>query len=155
MSVFMLLNRWFGIQLNPHFLGIDLKYVTCFELYHPPFRNNVISLITTSHVMMPKAVYVYWFSILCRNTLIIFTHRWFFPHDFLSLQINISSGDSFLVVLLYILTRMLKFPCRFFFVRAGMMGWLLINLSVLARSVLNATLSQSMILYQTFCAVNW
>ncbi|XP_023005820.1 delta(14)-sterol reductase-like [Cucurbita maxima] len=42
---------------------------------------------------------------------------------------------------------------KFFFVRAGMMGWLLINLSVLARSVLDATLSQSMILYQTFCAL--
>uniref|UniRef100_A0A2N9HPH1 Delta(14)-sterol reductase n=1 Tax=Fagus sylvatica TaxID=28930 RepID=A0A2N9HPH1_FAGSY len=39
---------------------------------------------------------------------------------------------------------------KFFFVRAGMMGWLLINLSVLARSIQDATLSQSMILYQIF-----
>ncbi|GMH09902.1 hypothetical protein Nepgr_011743 [Nepenthes gracilis] len=40
---------------------------------------------------------------------------------------------------------------KFFFVRAGMLGWLLINLSVLARSVQDANLSQSMILYQLFC----
>ncbi|XP_070665745.1 delta(14)-sterol reductase isoform X2 [Malus domestica] len=42
---------------------------------------------------------------------------------------------------------------KFFFVRAGMMGWLFINLSVLARSVQDGTLSQSMILYQLFCAL--
>ncbi|KAK9985738.1 hypothetical protein SO802_030689 [Lithocarpus litseifolius] len=42
---------------------------------------------------------------------------------------------------------------KFFFVRAGMMGWLIINLSVLARSIQDATLSQSMILYQLFCAL--
>ena len=44
--------------------------------------------------------------------------------------------------------------CRFFFVRAGMMGWLLINLSILAKSVQDDSLSQSMILYQIFCAVH-
>lgn len=43
--------------------------------------------------------------------------------------------------------------CRFFFVRAGMMGWLLINLSVLARSYLDDKLGQSMIFYQIFCTV--
>lgn len=43
--------------------------------------------------------------------------------------------------------------CRFFFVRAGMMGWLFINLSVLAKSIQDDTLSKSMILYQLFCAV--
>jgi delta14-sterol reductase len=43
--------------------------------------------------------------------------------------------------------------CRFFFVRAGMMGWLLINLSILAKSVQDGSLSQSMILYQIFCAL--
>ncbi|XP_009365320.1 delta(14)-sterol reductase-like [Pyrus x bretschneideri] len=42
---------------------------------------------------------------------------------------------------------------KFFFVRAGMMGWLFINLSVLARSVQDGTFSQSMILYQLFCAL--
>ncbi|KAF2594751.1 hypothetical protein F2Q70_00043806 [Brassica cretica] len=42
---------------------------------------------------------------------------------------------------------------RFFFVRAGMMGWLLINLSILAKSVQDDSLSQSMILYQIFCAL--
>ncbi|KAJ4705127.1 delta(14)-sterol reductase [Melia azedarach] len=42
---------------------------------------------------------------------------------------------------------------KFFFVRAGMMGWLLINLSVLAKSIQDGTLSQSMILYQLFCAL--
>ncbi|KAK0585904.1 hypothetical protein LWI29_036049 [Acer saccharum] len=41
----------------------------------------------------------------------------------------------------------------FFFVRAGMMGWLLINLSILAKSVLDGLLSRSMILYQTFSAL--
>ncbi|GJR90810.1 delta(14)-sterol reductase [Tanacetum coccineum] len=41
----------------------------------------------------------------------------------------------------------------FFFVRAGMMGWLLINLSVLAKSVQDSNLSQSMILYQIFCVI--
>ncbi|KAA3465038.1 delta(14)-sterol reductase [Gossypium australe] len=41
---------------------------------------------------------------------------------------------------------------KFFFVRAGMMGWLIINLSVLAKSVQDGSLSQSMILYQLFCA---
>ncbi|KAK8663034.1 hypothetical protein V6N13_024915 [Hibiscus sabdariffa] len=42
---------------------------------------------------------------------------------------------------------------KFFFVRAGMMGWLLINLSVLAKSVQDGSLSQSMILYQLFCVL--
>jgi delta14-sterol reductase len=42
---------------------------------------------------------------------------------------------------------------KFFFVRAGMMGWLLINLSILAKSVQDGSLSQSMILYQIFCAL--
>ncbi|KAL3738047.1 hypothetical protein ACJRO7_019556 [Eucalyptus globulus] len=42
---------------------------------------------------------------------------------------------------------------KFFFVRAGMMGWLLINLSVLARSVQDGNLSLSMILYQLFCVL--
>uniref|UniRef100_A0A803P3Q2 Delta(14)-sterol reductase n=1 Tax=Cannabis sativa TaxID=3483 RepID=A0A803P3Q2_CANSA len=39
---------------------------------------------------------------------------------------------------------------KFFFVRAGMMGWLLINLSVLARSIEDGTLDRSMILFQLF-----
>ncbi|XP_039015484.1 delta(14)-sterol reductase-like isoform X1 [Hibiscus syriacus] len=42
---------------------------------------------------------------------------------------------------------------KFFFVRAGMMGWLLINLSVLAKNVEDGSLSQSMILYQLFCVL--
>lgn len=42
---------------------------------------------------------------------------------------------------------------KFFFVRAGMMGWLLINLSVLAKLFQDASLSQSMILYQLFCVL--
>ncbi|KAH0885078.1 hypothetical protein HID58_061174, partial [Brassica napus] len=42
---------------------------------------------------------------------------------------------------------------KFFFVRAGMMGWLLINLSILAKSFQDGSLSQSMILYQIFCAL--
>ncbi|XP_027363217.1 delta(14)-sterol reductase-like [Abrus precatorius] len=42
---------------------------------------------------------------------------------------------------------------KFFFVRAGMMGWLLINLSVLMKSILNGSLSKSMILYQLFCVL--
>lgn len=40
---------------------------------------------------------------------------------------------------------------KFFLVRAGMLGWLLINLSVLSKSVQDAKLDQSMILYQLFC----
>ncbi|CAM8931053.1 unnamed protein product [Rhodiola kirilowii] len=39
---------------------------------------------------------------------------------------------------------------KFFLVRAGMMGWLLINLSVLAKSFQDENLSRSMILYQLF-----
>lgn len=46
------------------------------------------------------------------------------------------------------------FFCRFFFVRAGMMGWLLINLSILAKSFQDGALRLSMILYQLFCAVS-
>ncbi|OMO82051.1 delta(14)-sterol reductase-like protein [Corchorus capsularis] len=42
---------------------------------------------------------------------------------------------------------------KFFFVRAGMMGWLLINLSILAKSVQDGSLSLSMILYQLFCVL--
>ncbi|GLT63191.1 hypothetical protein SLA2020_357720 [Shorea laevis] len=42
---------------------------------------------------------------------------------------------------------------KFFFVRAGMMGWLLINLSLLAKSIQDGTLSRSMVLYQLFCAL--
>lgn len=40
---------------------------------------------------------------------------------------------------------------KFFFVRAGMTGWLLINLSVLGKCFEHSSLSQSMILYQLFC----
>lgn len=40
---------------------------------------------------------------------------------------------------------------KFFFVRAGMLGWLLINLSVLARSIQDGNLNRSMVLYQLFC----
>lgn len=43
---------------------------------------------------------------------------------------------------------------RFFFVRAGMMGWLLINLSVLVKCIQQSNLTQSMILYQIFCTVS-
>ncbi|KAL6574941.1 hypothetical protein OROMI_012226 [Orobanche minor] len=42
---------------------------------------------------------------------------------------------------------------KFYFVRAGMMGWLLINLSVLAKCIQQTSLSESMILYQTFCVL--
>uniref|UniRef100_A0A2P2KMG9 Delta(14)-sterol reductase n=1 Tax=Rhizophora mucronata TaxID=61149 RepID=A0A2P2KMG9_RHIMU len=42
---------------------------------------------------------------------------------------------------------------KFFFVRAGMMGWLFINLSILAKTILDDSLSCSMILYQVFCVV--
>ncbi|XP_021288145.1 delta(14)-sterol reductase-like [Herrania umbratica] len=43
---------------------------------------------------------------------------------------------------------------KFFFLRAGMMGWILINLSNLAKSVQTGTLSLSMILYQLFCLIH-
>ncbi|KAG9160484.1 hypothetical protein Leryth_008860 [Lithospermum erythrorhizon] len=42
---------------------------------------------------------------------------------------------------------------KFFFVRAGMMGWLLINLSVLMRCIQESSLNRSMILYQLFCSL--
>ncbi|KAL8484148.1 hypothetical protein ACS0TY_026736 [Phlomoides rotata] len=42
---------------------------------------------------------------------------------------------------------------KFYFVRAGMMAWLLINLSVLVKCIQETNLSQSMILYQLFCAL--
>ncbi|KAK1276982.1 Delta(14)-sterol reductase [Acorus gramineus] len=42
---------------------------------------------------------------------------------------------------------------KFFFIRAGMMGWLLINLSVLAKSLEAGNANLSMILYQIFCAL--
>lgn len=42
---------------------------------------------------------------------------------------------------------------KFYFVRAGMMGWLLINLSVLVKCIQESNLSQPMILFQLFCAL--
>ncbi|CAH9083478.1 unnamed protein product [Cuscuta epithymum] len=39
---------------------------------------------------------------------------------------------------------------KFFFVRAGMMGWLVINLSILAKCIQEGDLNQSMVLYQIF-----
>ncbi|XP_008776566.2 delta(14)-sterol reductase [Phoenix dactylifera] len=42
---------------------------------------------------------------------------------------------------------------KFFFVRAGMMGWLLINLSLLAKSYQTGTANLSVILYHLFCAL--
>ncbi|XP_042403642.1 delta(14)-sterol reductase-like isoform X1 [Zingiber officinale] len=42
---------------------------------------------------------------------------------------------------------------KFFFVRAGMMGWLLINLSLLAKSYEAGTANVSVILYQLFCTL--
>ncbi|KAK8704588.1 hypothetical protein V6N13_048208 [Hibiscus sabdariffa] len=44
---------------------------------------------------------------------------------------------------------------KFFFLRAGMMGWILINLSNLAKSVEIGSLTLSMILYQLFCLGWW
>lgn len=49
--------------------------------------------------------------------------------------------------------QLLGIDIKFFFVRAGMMGWLLINLSVLAKSIQDGSLSRSMILYQLFCVL--
>ncbi|XP_057549025.1 delta(14)-sterol reductase isoform X1 [Amaranthus tricolor] len=40
---------------------------------------------------------------------------------------------------------------KFFFVRAGMLGWLIINLSVLGKSIQDGELHRSMVLYQLFC----
>ncbi|KAF9598709.1 hypothetical protein IFM89_029959 [Coptis chinensis] len=42
---------------------------------------------------------------------------------------------------------------KFIFVRAGMMGWLFINLSVLAKSIQDGSIGLSMILYQIFCVL--
>ncbi|KMZ75160.1 Delta(14)-sterol reductase [Zostera marina] len=42
---------------------------------------------------------------------------------------------------------------KFFFVRAGMMGWLIINLSLLARSFQTDNINLSVILYQFFSAM--
>jgi delta14-sterol reductase len=42
---------------------------------------------------------------------------------------------------------------KFFFVRAGMMAWLFINLSLFAKSYLAGSVNLSVILYQFFCAV--
>ncbi|XP_026403399.1 delta(14)-sterol reductase-like isoform X2 [Papaver somniferum] len=42
---------------------------------------------------------------------------------------------------------------KFFFVRAGMMEWLFINLSVMEKSYKDGSLGQSMILYQLFCSL--
>ncbi|XP_057983852.1 delta(14)-sterol reductase isoform X2 [Malania oleifera] len=49
--------------------------------------------------------------------------------------------------------KFMSLDIKFFFVRAGMMGWLLINLSVLAKSIQNASLCRSMILYQLFSVI--
>ncbi|KAG8050277.1 hypothetical protein GUJ93_ZPchr0009g1560 [Zizania palustris] len=40
---------------------------------------------------------------------------------------------------------------KFFFVRAGMMAWLFINLSLFAKSYLSGSVNLSVILYQFFC----
>ncbi|KNA10646.1 hypothetical protein SOVF_142420 [Spinacia oleracea] len=40
---------------------------------------------------------------------------------------------------------------KFFFVRAGILGWLLINLSILAKSIEDGNLNRSMVLYQLYC----
>lgn len=42
---------------------------------------------------------------------------------------------------------------KYFFIRAGMMGWLVINLSILAKSIQDGSIGLSMILYQSFCAL--
>lgn len=49
--------------------------------------------------------------------------------------------------------RFIGIDLKFFFVRAGMMGWLIINLSILAKTIEDANLGRSMILYQVFCAL--
>lgn len=57
----------------------------------------------------------------------------------------------FLSILILVLTRLVY---RFFWIRAGMMGWLLINLSIGAKQYIDqGSLSLSMALFQTFCAV--
>lgn len=45
---------------------------------------------------------------------------------------------------------------RFFCIRAGMLGWFLINLSVAAKQYMEqGSLSLSMALFQAFCAVSF
>lgn len=105
-------NRWFGIQLNPQFMGIDLKYVSHLSIM-------VISLKWCLFRM-------------CYYIIVV--------KPFECIVMCLLSNETFF--------------CRFFFVRAGMMGWLLINLSVLAKCIQEANLNRSMILYQLFCAVS-
>lgn len=105
------LNRWFGIQLNPQFMGIDLKYV--------------------SHLSV-LLIFLTWCLFRCYYIIVV--------KPFECIVMCLLSNETFF--------------CRFFFVRAGMMGWLLINLSVLAKCIQEGNLNRSMVLYQLFCAVS-
>ena len=37
-----LFNRWLGVQLNPHFMGVDLKYVSNF---FPVFLPSICGVV--------------------------------------------------------------------------------------------------------------
>ncbi|KAG6769705.1 hypothetical protein POTOM_025366 [Populus tomentosa] len=100
--------EWFGIQLNPSFLGIDLNLMD--------FNLDIKLYVALSVTVLG--------AFLCFTV-------------------------SFNAVIAW----MFFVPVRFFFVRSGMMGWLFINLSVLAKAIQGATLSHSMILYQIFCLI--
>ncbi|KAG6771792.1 hypothetical protein POTOM_023184 [Populus tomentosa] len=74
-------------------------------------------------------------------------------HDWYSRRLTRSKRFQFEWFGIQLNPSFLGIDLKFFFVRSGMMGWLFINLSVLAKAIQGATLSHSMILYQIFCLI--
>lgn len=64
---FLSFNRWFGIQLNPQFMGIDLKYVTWFSFFSGHILLcqwiQIILYSNEFEFVMTSILHVQWFSI--------------------------------------------------------------------------------------------
>ncbi|KAJ0095567.1 hypothetical protein Patl1_15305 [Pistacia atlantica] len=134
--------------------GFRITYYRGFELLSTTLIFCFLVSAEVSSLVPGKFVVAFAFSIVCQVTWVLFVtgcrshnqgsflkphvtgnllHDWWF-----GIQLN---------------PQFMGIDLKFFFVRAGMMGWLLISLSVLAKSFQNGTLSQSMILYQLFCGL--
>lgn len=93
-------NRWFGIQLNPHFMGIDLKYVIYSSLLLFSYPHLCINELQNWMVFLPN---IFW-KIFCIYLVMIVIKT---KSLFIYMLLSISIWDFYLV---YVLLNTLSQP---------------------------------------------
>lgn len=146
MYLWIWLLSWFPFSIFPVHSWIWPFFISCspIMLFHIPYQFIITFQFNPLVNIMSRMAWFIWHSyiLIVTGQHNILGYWWTWWHNWIW---HFYSGHTSF--------NMVELSCRFFFVRAGMMGWLLINLSVLARSIQDATLSQSMILYQIFSVV--